>query len=138
MIVVTKVEPEYALRNQLIGIRLNLQNRGIEEKRAEILVYISEKSQRVANNIFDKRDSLNTLTTEVISADKPASVYVPLKNGILVDRGVISYTIEIKQLQKKGDSPHTEKVDCDFRRPSGTAAISGGSISYTDLLQPDE
>jgi hypothetical protein len=98
MIVVTKVEPEYALRNQLIGIRLNLENRGIEEKRAEILVYISEKSQRVANNIFDKRDSLNTLTTEVISADKAASVYVPLKNGILVDRGVISYTIEIKQL----------------------------------------
>jgi hypothetical protein len=98
MIIVTKVEPEYALRNQLIGIRLNLENRGIEEKRAEILVYISEKSQRVANNIFDKRDSLNTLTTEVINADKPASVYIPLKNGILVDRGVISYTIEIKQL----------------------------------------
>lgn len=98
MIIVTKLEPEYALRNQLIGIKLGLENTGIEEKRAEILVYISEKSQRVANNIFDKRDSLNTLTTEVISADKPASVYIPLKNGILVDRGVISYTIEIKQL----------------------------------------
>ena len=98
MIIVTKVEPEYALRNQLIGIKLGLENTGVEEKRAEILVYISEKSQRVANNIFDKRDSLNTLTTEVIGADKTASVYVPLKNGILVDRGVISYTIEIKQL----------------------------------------
>jgi hypothetical protein len=97
MIIVTKVEPEYALRNQLIGIKLGLENTGIEDKRAEILVYISEKSQRVADNIFDKRDSLNTLTTEV-SADKPASVYIPLKNGILVDRGVISYTIEIKQL----------------------------------------
>lgn len=98
MIIVTKMEPEYALRNQLIGIRLNLENTGIEEKKAEILVYISEKSQSVTNNIFDKRDSLNTLTTEVISADKPICVYVPLKNGILVDRGVISYTIEIKQL----------------------------------------
>ena len=98
MIIVTKVEPEYALRNQLIGIKLGLENTGIEDKRAEILVYISEKSQRVADNIFDKRDSLNTITTEVISTDKPASVYVPLKNGILVDRGVISYTIEIKQL----------------------------------------
>jgi hypothetical protein len=62
-------------------------------------VHISEKSeQRVNNNIFDKRDSLDTLTTEVISADKPASVYIPLKNGILADRGVIFYTIEIKQL----------------------------------------
>lgn len=98
MIIVTKMEPEYALRNQLIGIRLNLENTGIEEKKAEILVYISEKSQSVTNNIFDKRDSLNTFTTEVISADKPICVYVPLKNGILVDRGVISYTIEIKQL----------------------------------------
>jgi hypothetical protein len=98
MIIVTKVEPEYALRNQLIGIKVGLENTGIDEKRAEILVYISEKSQRVANNIFDKRESLNTLTTEVISADKPASVYIPLKNGILVDRGFISYTIEIKQL----------------------------------------
>lgn len=91
------MEPEYALKNQLIGIKLGLENTSIEEKRAEILVYISEKSQCVANNIFDKRDSLNTLTT-VISADKPASVYIPLKNGILVDRGVVSYTIEVKQL----------------------------------------
>ena len=98
MIIVTKVEPEYALGNQLIGIKLGLENTGIEDKRAEILVYISEKSQRVADNIFDKRDSLNTLTTEAISPDKPASVYIPLKNGILVERGVISYTIEIKQL----------------------------------------
>jgi hypothetical protein len=98
MIIVTKVEPEYALRNQLIGVKVSLENTGIDEKRAEILVYISEKSQRVANNIFDKRESLNTLTTEGISSDKPASVYIPLKNGILVDRGFISYTIEIKQL----------------------------------------
>jgi hypothetical protein len=99
MIVVTKVEPEYALRNQLIGIRLNLENRSSVGKRAEILVFISEKSQRVASNIFDKRESLNTLTTETIGSESAADVYIPLKNGILVDRDVISYTIEIKQLE---------------------------------------
>lgn len=45
MIIVTKVEPEYALRNQLIGIRLNLENRGIEEKKSRnISVYFGKKS----------------------------------------------------------------------------------------------
>ena len=99
MIIVTKVEPEYAMGNQLIGIRLTLENRGPTKKRSEILVFVSEKSQRFANNIFDKRDSLNTLTTEMINPNSPTDLYMPLKNGILVDRDVVSYTIEIKQLE---------------------------------------
>jgi hypothetical protein len=99
MIIVTKVEPEYAMANQLIGIRLTLENRGTTPKRSEILVFISEKSQRFANNIFDKRDSLNTLTTEMINPNSPTDLYMPLKNGILIDRDVVSYTIEIKQLE---------------------------------------
>ena len=99
MIIVTKIEPEYAMGNQLIGIRLTLENRGTTQKRSEILLFVSEKSQRFANNIFDKRDSLNTFTTEMINPNSPADLYMPLKNGILVDRDIVSYTIEIKQLE---------------------------------------
>jgi hypothetical protein len=99
MIIMTKVEPDYALKNQLIGLRIDLENRGDKEKKAEILVYVSEKSQRIAHNIFDKRDSLNTFKSEMIGPEKPLSLYIPLKNGILVDRGLISYTIEVKELQ---------------------------------------
>ena len=44
MIIVTKVEPEYAMGNQLIGIRLTLENRGTTQKRSEILVFVSEES----------------------------------------------------------------------------------------------
>jgi hypothetical protein len=99
MIVMTRMEPQYALKNQMIGIKIDLENRGNSDKRAEIIVYVSEKSrQSVAANIFDKRDSLNTYTTEVISTNKSVDVYVPLKSGILVDRGLISYTIEIKEV----------------------------------------
>jgi hypothetical protein len=76
-----------------------LENRGTTKKRSEILVFVFEKSQRFANNIFDKRDSLNTLTTEMINPNSPTDLYMPLKNGILVDRDVVSYTIEIKQLE---------------------------------------
>ena len=94
----TRMEPEYTLRNQMIGIKIDLENRGTENKKAEILVFISEKGQSITNNIFDKRDSLNTHITEVIGANKSTSLYIPLKNGILVDRGVISYSIEIKEL----------------------------------------
>jgi hypothetical protein len=93
------MEPQYALKNQMIGIKIDLENRGNSDKRAEIIVYVSEKSrQSIAANIFDKRDSLNTYTTEVISTNKSVDVYVPLKSGILVDRGLISYTIEIKEV----------------------------------------
>jgi hypothetical protein len=93
------MEPQYALKNQMIGIKIDLENRGNSDKRAEIIVYVSEKSrQNIAANIFDKRDSLNTYTTEVISTNKSVDVYVPLKSGILVDRGLISYTIEIKEV----------------------------------------
>jgi hypothetical protein len=99
MIVMTRMEPQYALKNQMIGIKIDLENRGNTDKRAEIIVYVSEKSrQSIAANIFDKRDSLNTYTTEVISTNKSVDVYVPLKSGILVDRGLISYTIEIKEV----------------------------------------
>ena len=99
MIVMTKMEPEYALKNQMIGIKINLENRGDSDKRAEIIVYVSEKSrQSIAANIFDKRDSLNTYTTKTISINESVDVYIPLKNGILVDRGLISYTIEIKEV----------------------------------------
>src|SRR5437763_3416489 len=98
MIVMTRMEPQYALRNQMIGIKINLENRGNSDKRAEIIVYVSEKNRSIAANIFDKRDSLNTYTTEVISTNKSVDLYVPLKSGILVDRGLISYTIEIKEV----------------------------------------
>lgn len=98
MIVLTKLEPQYALKNQMIGVKIDLENTGNTEKRAEILVYVSEKSQHITNNIFDKRDSLNTLRTELIDSNKSMSLYIPLKNGILVDRGVISYTVELKEL----------------------------------------
>ena len=99
MIVMTRMEPQYALKNQMIGIKIDLENRGNSDKRAEIIVYVSEKSrQSIAANIFDKRDSLNTYTTEVISTNKSVDVYVPLKSGILIDRGLISYTIEIKEV----------------------------------------
>jgi hypothetical protein len=98
MIVLTKLEPEYALKNQMIGVRIDLENTGNTEKRAEILLFVSEKSQHITNNLFDKRDSLNTVKTEVIDRNKSVSLYIPLKNGILVDRGVISYTVELKEL----------------------------------------
>jgi hypothetical protein len=98
MIVMTRIEPEYALKNQMIGVKIDLENRGNSDKRAEIILYVSEKSHSITDNIFDKRDSLNTHVTEAIGGNKSASVYIPLKNGILVDRGLISYTIEIKEL----------------------------------------
>ena len=99
MIVMTRMEPQYALKNQMIGIKIDLENRGNSDKRAEIIVYVSEKSrQSIAANIFDKRDNLNTYRTEVVSTNKSADVYIPLKTGILVDRGIISYTIEIKEI----------------------------------------
>jgi hypothetical protein len=97
MIVLTRLEPQYALKNQMIGVKIDLENTGNTEKRAEILVFVSEKSQHITNNIFDKRDSLNTLRTEVIAGNKSVSLYIPLKNGILVERGVISYTVELKE-----------------------------------------
>jgi hypothetical protein len=43
MIVMTKMEPEYALKNQMIGIKINLENRGDSDKGAEIIVYVSVK-----------------------------------------------------------------------------------------------
>ena len=46
MIVMTMMEPEYAVKNQMIGIKIELQNRGNSDRRAEIIVYVSEKSQR--------------------------------------------------------------------------------------------
>ena len=55
MIVMTMMEPEYAVKNQMIGIKIELQNRGNSDRRAEIIVYVSEKSQSITANIFDKR-----------------------------------------------------------------------------------
>lgn len=98
MIIITKMEPEYALKNQMIGVRIDLENRGNEDKRAEILLYVSEKGHSIASNIFDKRDSINTHTTGTIKANTHVSLYVPLKNGILIDRGILSYIVEIKEL----------------------------------------
>lgn len=98
MIVMTMMEPEYAVKNQMIGIKIELQNRGNSDKRAEIIVYVSEKSQSITANIFDKRDSLNKYITEVIGPNKSVVVYIPLKTGILCDRGLVSYTIEIKEI----------------------------------------
>jgi hypothetical protein len=98
MIIITKMEPEYALKNQMIGVKIDLENRGTEDKRAEILLYVSEKGHSIASNIFDKRDSINTHTTGTIKANTHASLYVALKNGILIDRGVLSYIVEIKEL----------------------------------------
>ena len=39
----------------MIGIKIELQNRGNSDRRAEIIVYVSEKSQSITANIFDKR-----------------------------------------------------------------------------------
>ena len=68
------------------------------KKKSQLLIFISEKGHSITDNIFDKRDSLNTFTTEIIGIDKTSSIYIPLKNGILVNRGVISYTVEIKEI----------------------------------------
>jgi|SRR5215475_4921164 len=98
MIIISKMEPEYALKNQMIGVKVDLENRGTEDKKAEILLYVSEKGHSITGNLFDKRDSINTHTTEAIKANSHASLYIPLKNGILIDRGILSYILEIKEL----------------------------------------
>src|SRR5437763_6153789 len=98
MIVLTKLEPEYALKNQMIGVRIDLENTGNTEKRAEILLFVSEKSHHITNNLFDKRDSLNTVKTEIIDRNKSVSLYIPLKNRLLVDRGDRSSTGALKEL----------------------------------------
>ena len=98
LIIITKMEPEYALGNQMIGVKIDLVNRGKEDKRVEILLYVSEKGHSIASNIFDKRDSINTYKSDIIMPNDQASIYMPLKSGILIDRGVISYIIEIKEL----------------------------------------
>lgn len=98
LIIITKMEPEYALGNQMIGVKIDLVNRGNEDKRVEILLYVSEKGHSIASNLFDKRDSINTHKSDIIMPNDQASIYMPLKSGILIDRGVISYIIEIKEL----------------------------------------
>ena len=49
MIVMTRMEPQYALGNQMIGVKINLENRGDSGKRAEIIVYVSEKNRSEKN-----------------------------------------------------------------------------------------
>jgi hypothetical protein len=98
MIIITKMEPEYAQKNQMIGVKIELVNRGINDKRIEILLYVSEKGHSIAGNIFDKRDSINTYKSEIIKPNAQTSIYIPLKSGILIDRGVLSYIIELKEL----------------------------------------
>jgi hypothetical protein len=92
------MEPEYALGNQMIGVKIDLVNRGNEDKRVEILLYVSEKGHSIASNIFDKRDSINTHRSDMITSNNQVSIYIPLKSGILIDRGILSYIIEIKEL----------------------------------------
>jgi hypothetical protein len=84
MIIITKMEPEYALKNQMIGVKIDLVNRGIDDKRVEILLYVSEKGHSITGNI--------------IKPNTQATIYIPLKSGILIDRGVLSYIIELKEL----------------------------------------
>jgi hypothetical protein len=98
MIIITKMEPEYAQKNQMIGVKIELVNRGIDDKRIEILLYVSEKGHSITGNIFDKRDSINACKSEIIKPNDQTSIYIPLKSGILIDRGVLSYIIELKEL----------------------------------------
>ena len=69
MIVATKIEPQYTESNEIIGIKLEVQNRSNEDKRAEIVLYVSEKSQSITNNIFKKKDTINIFRTDIIFAN---------------------------------------------------------------------
>ena len=44
MIVLTKFEPEYALKNQMIGVKIDLENKGNEEKESTSYLYLRKGS----------------------------------------------------------------------------------------------
>lgn len=98
MIVATKIEPQYTESNEIIGITLEVQNRGKEDKRAEIVVYVSEKSQSITDNIFKKKDSINIITTDIILANSSQLIDVQLRKRIILNRGVVLYGVEIKEI----------------------------------------
>jgi|SRR6476469_5344629 hypothetical protein len=98
MIVATNIEPQYTESNEIIGITLEVQNRGKEDKRAEIVVYVSEKSQSITDNIFKKKDSINIITTDIILANSSQIIDVQLRKRIILNRGVVLYGVEIKEI----------------------------------------
>jgi hypothetical protein len=98
MIVATNIEPQYTESNEIIGITLEVQNRGKEDKRAEIVVYVSEKSQSITDNIFKKKDSINIITTDIIPANSSQIIDVQLRKRIILNRGVVLYGVEIKEI----------------------------------------
>ena len=79
-------------------LALEVQNRSKEYKRAEIVLYVSEKSQSITNNIFKKKDTINIFRTDIILANSSQVINVQLRKRIALKRGVVLYGIEIKEI----------------------------------------